>query len=127
MPEGYNFTTALAEEQIKNIPYCRIPVKSGTLVVFSNYQMIHRVLRMTYDGVDSNTPDGNASRDFLMFFIVDQCKPLISTKSDLTISDDRFKVSAEMFKQQIKPSGMFVPDNVTVFTEADGSAAQVVG
>jgi hypothetical protein len=105
-----DFTTANAKEQVNHIPYCRIPVKSGTLVVFSNYQMIHRVLRMTCNGVDSNSPDGNASRDFLLFFIVDQCKPLISTKSDLTIKEDRFKVRANMFKEQIKPSGMFVPD-----------------
>jgi hypothetical protein len=123
--EPHNFTTEHAKERTENIPYCRIPVKSGTLVVFSNYQMIYRVLRMTCNGADSNTPDGNASRDFLLFFIVDQCKPLISTKSDLTLSEDRFKVRADMFKEQIKPSGMFVPDNETIFTNGSRSVVQV--
>ena len=39
---------------------CRVPICEGTLLVFSNYQMVHRVLRMVNNNVDSE-----ASRDDL--------------------------------------------------------------
>jgi hypothetical protein len=120
-----NFTTTDAKEHLSNTPYCRIPVKSGTLVVFSNYQMIHRVLRMICNGLDPKSPDGYASRDFLLFFIVDQSKPLVSTKADLTIKKNRSKIRTQMFKEQIKPSGMFVPDTEIVCTTGNGSAVQI--
>jgi hypothetical protein len=120
-----NFTTADAKEHVSNTPYCRIPVNSGTLVVFSNYQMIHRVLRMTCNGLDPKSPDGYASRDFLLFFIVDQSNPLTSTKADLTVKENRSKIRTKMFKEQIKPSGMFVPDTEIVCTTGNGSAVQI--
>jgi hypothetical protein len=50
-----DYTTDNAKEDINQILYCRIPIKIGTLVVFSNYQMIHRVLKMTCNGVDTNS------------------------------------------------------------------------
>jgi hypothetical protein len=59
------------ENDIKNIPYARVPISTGTLLVFSNYQNVHRVLKMVCEKDDPNSPDGYSSRDFLLFFIVD--------------------------------------------------------
>jgi hypothetical protein len=120
-----DFTTADAKKEINSIPYCKIPVKSGTLVVFSNYQMIHRVLKMTCNGVYTSSPDGWASRDFLLFFIVDQSKPLSSTKEDLVIIDDRSRVRLNLFKEQIKPTGIFVPDTEMIISTGNTSGVQV--
>jgi hypothetical protein len=120
-----DFTTKEAETNVKEIPKCKVPVNEGTLVVFSNYQNIHRVLKMTCNNEDEKSPDGCASRDFLLFFIVDQAKPLTTTNADLTINDDRKKVRKDMFKEQIKPSGMFVPNTNLVSSTGNGCMAQV--
>jgi hypothetical protein len=120
-----HYTTKDAKDDVGQVPYCKVPVETGTLVVFSNYQMIHRVLKMTCNGVDTNSPDGNASRDFLLFFIVDESKPLVSTKSDLTIKEDRLKVRMNMFKEQLKPSGLFVSDTELVCTTGNGTYTQI--
>eukprot|EP00927_Polykrikos_kofoidii_P013925 TRINITY_DN16072_c0_g1_i1.p1 TRINITY_DN16072_c0_g1~~TRINITY_DN16072_c0_g1_i1.p1 ORF type:complete len:682 (-),score=59.04 TRINITY_DN16072_c0_g1_i1:86-2131(-) len=50
----------------KYLQACRAPIRKGTLLVFSNYQMIHRVLRM----VNTST-EKEASRDFVALFILD--------------------------------------------------------
>jgi len=49
---------------------CRVPVKEKTLLVFSNYQMIHRVLRMV-----NTRSDAEASRDFVALFVIDPAMP----------------------------------------------------
>jgi hypothetical protein len=118
-------TIADAKAHVNNIPYCRIPVKTGTLVVFSNYQMVHRVLKMTCNGVDINSPDGWASRDFLLFFVVDQSNPLASTKGDLSVKENRLKIRSKMFKEQIKPTGMFVPDTDFACATGNGNVIQI--
>ena len=56
---------------MRNNAYCRIPVETGTLVVFSNYQVVHRVLRMV-----RNKDVQRGVRDFVAFFVVDQRHPL---------------------------------------------------
>jgi len=51
---------------------CQVPVEPGTVVVFSNYQTAHRVLRM-------QTAEGShqgGSREYVVFFLVDQTRPL---------------------------------------------------
>ena len=48
---------------------CRVPIAEGTLLVFSNYQMAHRVLRL------ANTGPREASRDFVALFILDPSMP----------------------------------------------------
>jgi hypothetical protein len=101
---------------MSEVPYCRIPVKTGTLLVYSNYQMIHRELKMTCNGVDTNSPDGWASRDYLIFYIIEKSKPLLSTKTDLIEDGDRLEIKSNMFKEQIKPSGLLVPDTQLVHT-----------
>ena len=47
------------------IPNCSVPCNTGTLLVFSNYQMAHRVLRMV------NTSRSPSSRKFVALFIMD--------------------------------------------------------
>ena len=48
---------------------CRVPIGVGTLLVFSNYQMAHRVLRL------HNTSATEASRDFVALFVLDPSAP----------------------------------------------------
>jgi hypothetical protein len=120
-----NFTSREAEETVKSLPHCRMPVKKGTLVVFSNYQSIHRVLKMTSNGEDPTSPDGHTSRDFLLFFIVDQSKPLLSSNSDLNIKEDRKKVRVDMFKEQMEPSGVFAPNTGLVCSTGNGCLGQI--
>jgi hypothetical protein len=116
LDEEDDYTTKNLKEDMSELPYCRISVKTGTLLVYSNYQMIHRELRMTCNGVDTNSHDGWASRDYLLFYIIDQSKPLLSTKTDLINSGDRLEIKNTMLKNQIKPSGLFVPDTQFVNT-----------
>ena len=58
------------------IPNCAVAVKTGTLLVFSNYQMIHRVLRM----INTST-QASASRDFVALFVLDPAsRPLVPAR-----------------------------------------------
>ena len=50
---------------------CRVPIGEGTLMVFSNYQMAHRVLRL------KNTGSTEASRDFVALFLLDPSAPAL--------------------------------------------------
>ncbi|CAJ1400692.1 unnamed protein product [Effrenium voratum] len=60
---------------------CRVPIGNGTLLVFSNYQMAHRVLRMV------NSSKTEASRDFVALFVLDPAfPPLRPAKSVLAQS-----------------------------------------
>lgn len=64
------------------ITNCSVPVKSGTLLVFSNYQMAHRVLHM----VNQSTKQP-ASRDFVALFILDPAAhPLVPSRCHLARS-----------------------------------------
>jgi len=77
-----SFTTDDHESHLEEIPRCRVPIEKGTLLVFSNYQVVHRVLKMFYphsEKGDKHAPCGLASRDFLVLFISDQRSPLPST------------------------------------------------
>ena len=88
--DSEDFISSSAKNFYEEIPHCRIPIKTGTLVVFSNYQFIHRVLRMYSSGPDKTSPDGFSSRDFLLFFVVDQKSKLITT-NDLIPSENNYK------------------------------------
>ena len=50
---------------------CGVPIGEGTLMVFSNYQMAHRVLRL------KNTGSTEASRDFVALFLLDPSAPAL--------------------------------------------------
>jgi hypothetical protein len=96
-------------ENIKSLPYCRIPIKEGTLVIFSNYQMVHRFLKMECPG---GIPF--AGRDCITFYIIDQSKPLKPTEPDAVsnLYDDRLK----SFEIHTKLNGKFSCDIGTVGT-----------
>jgi hypothetical protein len=123
--DSESFSSQEAKAAVKSLPQCRVPVRKGTLVVFSNYQNIHRVLKMTCEGKDPTSPDGYASRDFLLFFIVDQSKPLKSTVNTPNILENRFQIRKNLFMEQIKPSGIFAPDTGSVYSTGNGIMGQV--
>ena len=50
---------------------CTVDVDEGLLLVFSNMQLVHRVLTLT------NTGTSCGSRDFLAFFVLDQREPVL--------------------------------------------------
>ena len=57
---------------------CIVPVEEGTMLVFSNYQMAHRVLKM------ANRSAEQASRDFIALFIIDPAaRPLVPARCHL--------------------------------------------
>lgn len=64
----HSLRAALREEE-RRVTNCRVPICKGTLLVFSNYQMAHRVLRMV------NTSAREASRDFVALFVLDPAFP----------------------------------------------------
>ena len=98
---------------MKELPRVKVPIGEGTLVVFSNYQLIHRVLKMVYSSNmkgDQNAPYGFASRDFLVFFIVNQGNPLMSCKEikdDVMDEEKQKNLRKVLFDEQIMPSGYF--------------------
>ena len=68
-----------ADKSSPTIPNCSVPISTGTLMVFSNYQFAHRVLRMV------NTSQTHAaSRKFVALFILDPAADrLVPAKSHL--------------------------------------------
>jgi len=60
--------TKMNSEAVQN---CRVPIGEGTLLVFSNHQMAHRVLRL------KNTGSTEASRDFVALFVLDPSAPAL--------------------------------------------------
>lgn len=64
------------------IPNCSVPIQAGTMLVFSNYQMAHRVLRMV------NTSENRAaSRKFVALFVMDPAaERLVPARSHLAES-----------------------------------------
>ena len=105
-PESYNKEDA--ERTLEHeLPHCKVPVSTGTMVTFSNYQFVHRVLRQgirkqtasatsgdpisaantTFSGTapvpsssETSSPHGLLSRDFVAFFVMDQRFPLPSSQ-----------------------------------------------
>ena len=107
------------QEFMEELPHARVPMGEGILVVFSNYQLVHRVLRMV------NRSDKVASRDFLVLFIVDQRTPLQSTQQLPERLDKQASESIreQLFFEQLKPSGKFgIYDNL-VYSTGNGSCA----
>lgn len=106
----------------------RVPIKEGTLVVFSNYQNIHRVLKMVYsedNNGDKKSPDGCASRDFIVFFIVDQKSELVnSSQINLFNSEQANKMREKIFEEQITPIGSFGANNDVIHSTGNGCLTQ---
>lgn len=107
----------------------RVPVKEGTLVVFSNYQNIHRVLKMIYsedNNGDKKSPDGCASRDFMVLFIVDQKSELVNSSKISQFNCEQANIMREkIFEEQITPIGSFGADNDVIYSTGNGCLTQV--
>ena len=126
-PDDFSYEDA--KKYIKQIPHCSVQVKTGTLVVFSNYQFIHRVLKMHYPSTengDPKAPGGLASRDFLAFFVVDQRSPLSSTNelNPLLVTEKKNsnQIRKELFLDLLKPTGSFGVGG-GVYSTGNGSVA----
>ena len=94
----------------KQLPHGHVPVGEGSLVVFSNQQVVHRVLRMVHvesEGGAVGDDQGLAGRDFVAFFVVDQRSPL-PMASELTAAPlvDQ-QTRAALLAEQLRPSGRF--------------------
>lgn len=64
------------------LPNCKVPIGTGTMLVFSNYQMAHRVLKMI-----NTSKTQPASRDFVALFVLDPAAdPLVPAQSHLARS-----------------------------------------
>ena len=107
-----------ATELASSLPRCQVPVKEGTLVVFSNYAAVHRVLRIAADRGDSG------SRDFVAFFVIDQRHPL-PTPRTLPPRAQRMEAARTMLAKQLQPRGAFGLDSRSVYSTGNGSAADV--
>jgi hypothetical protein len=92
-----------ATEVIMSTPHCQVPIQTGSLVVFSNYQMIHRVLRMR------NHTKKTLARSFVALFFVDQRAPLPSSAQPETIltcvrDSQRKKRRIQRLQRQLTPA-----------------------
>jgi hypothetical protein len=114
-----SFARAEATSLLDELPRCRVPMKQGTLIVFSNYQLVHRVLRMI------NHSSTRASRDFLVLFLVDQRSPLSSTLSLPPQADHQASeaVRKSLFFAQLKPAGKFGLSSDLAYSTGNGSCA----
>mmetsp|Transcript_93669 Transcript_93669/g.265239 ORF Transcript_93669/g.265239 Transcript_93669/m.265239 type:complete len:373 (+) Transcript_93669:274-1392(+) len=73
-------TLRTALEEGSGLTFCRVPVGEGSLLVFSNYQFVHRVLRMVNEGTENE-----ASRDFVALFVLDpSARPLVPARAHLS-------------------------------------------
>ena len=76
--------------QEHRLAHCRVPIRQGTLLVFSNCQVAHRVLRMANSKPQEAWPwhshgiAAKASRDFVALFIVDPAQLLRPARSVLS-------------------------------------------
>lgn len=70
-------------ECVTKLANCKVPIREGTLLVFSNCQLAHRVLRMVNQGTVE------ASRDFVALFVLDPAfGPLRPARSVLSAGYD---------------------------------------
>jgi len=65
-PESIGEGNEAPQQQYPIIPNCSVPVTTGTMLVFSNYQMAHRVLRMV-----NTSQEHPSSRKFVALFVMD--------------------------------------------------------
>ena len=104
-------------ELASTLPRCRVPVREGTLVCFSNYAAVHRVLRIEAES-------GGGSRDFMAFFVIDQRHPL-PTPRVLPPRDERMHAARTLLAKQLQPRGSFGFDSASVYSTGNGSVADV--
>ncbi|KAL3910716.1 MAG: hypothetical protein SGARI_001986, partial [Bacillariaceae sp.] len=79
--DTHSLREALRPEFLEHplVPNCTVPIENGTMLVFSNYQMAHRVLKMV-----NTSCEKDASRDFVALFILDPAAdPLVPARCHL--------------------------------------------
>lgn len=106
----------------ESLPRCRVPVKEGTLVCFSNYAAVHRVLRME---AAASAQAGGGSRDFVALFVIDQRHPLPAPPAVLPPSDQRVEAARKLLHAQLQPRGVFGLDSSSVYSTGNGAVADV--
>ena len=119
---------SMAQSAAHEQPHGHVPVGEGSLVVFSNQQVVHRVLRMVHaegEGGATGDDQGLAGRDFVAFFVVDQRSPLpmASELSAAPLVDQ--KTRASLLAEQLRPSGRFGVSGSGVSSAGNGSVALV--
>lgn len=106
-----------ARKALQNRSRCIVPSESGSLVVFSNYASVHRILP-----IEALAEGG--SRDFLALFVIDQKAPL-ATPRDLGPQEMRRARRAELLGEQLQTRGVFGVDDSEVYTTRNGSYADI--
>ena len=118
----FNATGDLDDAQAlaATLPRCQVPITEGTLVCFSNYAAVHRVLRMEAAAAGG----GGGSRDFMAFFVIDQRHPLPTPRALPPLSQ-RAAACASLLSSQLQPRGTFGFDKTEVYATGNGSVADV--
>lgn len=103
------------EEYLEQLPRAKVPIKEGTMLVFSNYAAVHRVLPMKCK------PGGQVGyRDFLAFFVIDQRLPLPLPK-EIGSRRERKDRRYDLLKAQLTPRGKFGMSRDDVFSTGNGT------
>ena len=113
-----------AQSLAASLPRCQVPIGEGTLVCFSNYAAVHRVLRMEAAAAAGGGGGGGGSRDFMAFFVIDQRHPL-PTPRVLPPLAGREAACARLLETQLQPRGTFGFDDGEVYSTGNGSVADV--
>ena len=114
--DGDNDINGFMEQEM---PQCRVPVRSGSLVVFSNYQLVHRVLPML-GAAGANGGD----RDFLAFFVVSPRLPIPRVVPYVSEEAPKSEATASLWRQ-LRPSGYFGVTTDYIYSAGNGSYAQM--
>ena len=125
---------ARAKKILKHMGQAKINIDAGRLVVFSNYQVLHRVLRM-----QTKKKRGHGGyRDFIGFFIIDQRHPLQSSanrpghykvpipRNNAATQKEKRKrgrIREALLAEQLEPVGSFGFDGTNIYSTGNGSAA----
>eukprot|EP00759_Apiculatamorpha_spiralis_P038934 PhF_6_TR37883/c0_g1_i1/m.56522 len=110
--------TKLTQEMVR----CRVPTQEGALYVFSNYQLVHRVLRM------KALAGGKGVREFVAMFVIDQTRPSPSTyqveklKSEGKI-EEGLAPQMKLLAEQLDPVGHFGLGKEHVYSTGNGSVS----
>lgn len=110
---GKGMDGAALRKAVCDLPRCIVEVNEGTMVVFNNYPMVHRVLRMVAE-------ESGGSRDFVALFVIDQKHPLERPET-LVPRKERLAKRHELLVEQLKPRGHFGFDDSEVTCCGNGA------
>lgn len=115
--EDYYYGMSGVRSAINDLPRCVAAVEEGTMLVFSNYAAVHRVLPMRAKG-------SSGSRDFIAFFVIDQRRPLL-IPDELGPRSERLLRRGEMLSEQLQVRGHFGIDEAEVYSSGNGTCADL--